>query len=62
MIEAGRWGVEDTEYCKTNETHRFTGARLKGAKKNDNLKAVDEEITPCLRWHYISRCVLLLNV
>lgn len=49
MIEAGRWGVEDTEYCKTNETHCFVGARLKVVKKNDNLKAVDEEITPCLR-------------
>lgn len=48
MIEAGHWGVEDTEYCKTNEMHRFTGARLKGVKKNDNLKAFNEGITPCL--------------
>lgn len=47
MIEAGCWGVEDTEHCKTNETHCFTG--LKGVKKNDKLEAVDEEITPCLR-------------
>lgn len=39
MIEADRWGTEDTDYCETNETHRFTGARLKGGKKNDKLKA-----------------------
>lgn len=41
MIEAGHWDVEDTEYCKTNERHCFTGASMKGVKKNDNLKAVD---------------------